>query len=69
MAKSKEQRDWDAEHDARSLAEAKTIEADKGRMSRAAKAGKRLKADLDKQAKAMAAIAKKAPVKKAAKKK
>jgi len=50
---SAEEKKWQAESDARTLAEAEVIGSDKGRLSEAVKAAARLAADAMKRAEAM----------------
>ena len=60
---SAQDKKWEAESDARTLAEAKVIAADKARLKAAAVAAKRMADDKMKEARAMKQVAKKAPTK------
>lgn len=54
------ERDWQARDDARTLAQAKTIMADKARLAKAAKEAAKMAEDKMTEAKAMKSIARKA---------
>jgi hypothetical protein len=56
MALSAQERKWQAESDANTLAEAKVIQGDKKRLAQAAKAGKQIAKELTKRATAMNSV-------------
>lgn len=51
-------KDWQAEDDARTLMNAKVIEADRRRVNAACKAAKRMASEKEKEARAIASVAK-----------
>lgn len=51
-------KDWMAENDARTLAEAQVIRGDKNRLNKAVKKAKEMASDKEKEAKAMKRVAK-----------